>query len=139
MDGWMREIDFTSAQAYIHEKQHRDELKYTCGTAVILQPLYISATFNLMYRVEAVDRVTIFCLKAVLNFVISQVMLIQNTNLLCSNESFRGFFICTKNSNSFQFLYSEFQKLIIVLAKKRLASLLNLTFSIFVQPLSLPV
>ena len=92
-----------------------------------------------MYRVEAVDTVTIFCLKAVLNFVISQVMLIQNTNLLCSNESFRGCFIYTKISNLFQFLYSEFQKLIIVLAKKRLTTLLNLTFGILVLSISLPV
>ena len=73
MDGWMREIDFTSAQAYIHEKQHRDELKYTYGTAVIHQPQYILVTFNLMHEVEAVDTVTNFYRKAVLNVVILQV------------------------------------------------------------------
>ena len=44
-----------------------------------------------------------------------------------------------KITNSFQILIIEFKKSIIVLAKRKILEPLNLTFSIFVEPISLPV
>ena len=40
MEGWMREINFTTTQVYTHLRQHRNELKCTHGT-VVLASVYL--------------------------------------------------------------------------------------------------
>ena len=86
-DGWLDFlfyflINFTSTQASTLGKQNRYELKCTYGTAVIHQPRYILAIFNLMYTVEAVDTVSIFLPESCEEPCHFKSMLIQNTHIL---------------------------------------------------------